>query len=106
KIHKKISFSSAQCSPLNLAFGEELLSASSRAIESAIDSRRRCLKTFRWLGAMNDSVTVDLRISNNLGPDHDHLSYQFHSKQGLFNHPTGLDCQEFLEEIERTLGRV
>lgn len=106
KLSKTIRLSSSQCSPLTRPFGEEMLSAASKAVHTAIDSRKRALIGFRWLSAMNDTLSIDLRIKNNLGPDYDDLTYSLESNQSLFNSPNGLDCIMFLDEIYRTLARV
>ena len=105
-LSKTIRLSSSQCSPLNLASGEELLSAATRAVNASIDSRKRALIGFRWLSAMNDTLSIDLRIKNNLGPDHEHLTYKLDTKQSLFNSPNGLDCIMFLDEVYRSLSRI
>lgn len=106
KLSKTIRLSSSQCSPLTRPFGEEMLSAASKAVHTAIDSRKRSLIGFRWLSAMNDTLSIDLRIKNNLGPDYDDLTYSLDSQKSLFNSPNGLDCIMFLDEIYRTLARV
>ena len=105
-LSKTIHLSSSQCSPLTRSFGEEMLSAATKSINSALDSRKRALIGFRWLSAMNDTLSIDLRIRNNLGPDHDHLTYRLDTKQSLFNSPNGLDCIMFLDEVYRSLARV
>ncbi|KAL2111460.1 hypothetical protein VUR80DRAFT_9950 [Thermomyces stellatus] len=106
KLSKTIRLSSSQCSPLTRPFGEEMLSAASKAVHAAIDSRKRALIGFRWLSAMSDTLSIDLRIKNNLGPDYDDLTYTLDSKQSLFSSPNGLDCIMFLDEIYRSLARV
>ncbi|SPO00839.1 uncharacterized protein DNG_03587 [Cephalotrichum gorgonifer] len=105
-ISKILRLSSGQCSPLTLPIGEDLLSAATDAINAAVDSRKRSSVGFRWLASTNDTVSINLRIKNNLGPDHKHLTYSLELRESLFSSPNGLDCIMFLDQVYRSLSRV
>jgi len=104
-VSKSIRVSSRECSPLNLELGEDLLRRASNALDGIFDSRRNSLLP-RDRGGENHSLTMELRVKNNLGPDYDHLCHTIHSKQALFRARDGSDCGGFLENVQLALSRV
>jgi hypothetical protein len=108
---------SLQGTPLSLSLGEELLWKTSRALHEAFDGRKKAFdaqhitcRRLRDAGScrhvQDGAVDITLRIKNKLGPDHDHLHRRIQSNFVLFNHPDGLDCQEFLGQMNNVLSRA
>lgn len=111
-IRKTLKIDSTQTAPLNLSLAEDLSWQAYRAVEDVLDSRKLTFDT-EHAGCeavdgvpdcgcqhfVKDALKVELRSANNLGPTYDHLHRNIQSRLRLFKHPTGQDCDEFIDLI-------
>ncbi|KAJ0162254.1 hypothetical protein CTA2_4853 [Colletotrichum tanaceti] len=114
---RTITLKSKQSSPLTLSHGEDMAWVLSTAMQRALDARKmafdrqhRSCNKFDLLDECRHSeqnaVHVGFQIRNQLGLDHRHLRRELDSNLLLFQHPDGLDCQQFLDRLEHAFGAV
>ncbi|CCF39055.1 hypothetical protein CH063_09992, partial [Colletotrichum higginsianum] len=114
---RTITLKSKQSSPLTLSHGEDMAWVLSTAMQRALDARKmafdrqhRSCNKFDLLDECRHSeqsaVHVGFQIRNQLGLDHRHLRRELDSNLLLFQHPDGLDCQQFLNQLEHAFGAV
>ncbi|EFX01619.1 pt repeat family protein [Grosmannia clavigera kw1407] len=112
---RNITLQSLQTAPLNLPLAEDLLWRSFDSVNNALEGRRavffheNAAEDLRDgvdnLSFDEDALDIELRISNNLGPDYDHLTRSIRSKLGLFQHPDARDCNDFVQSVQNNLLR-
>lgn len=111
-IKRILKVDSMQTAPLNLGLGEDLLWRAYRAVEHVLDSKKDAFDIdhaeCEELDGVSDcgcqhfdegALKMDLRSVNNLGPTYENLSRDIQSRLRLFKHPTGQDCDEFLNTV-------
>ena len=114
---RTLRLDSRQNTPLNLTGGENLLWQASSLVMTALDSRKKAFDQEHQAcegldGNVNcqhfeqNAVEIDLRITNNLGPAYDHLQRSIKTKLGLFRHPDGIDCHNFVCDLQTKLEEV
>ncbi|KAH7376283.1 hypothetical protein B0T11DRAFT_19121 [Plectosphaerella cucumerina] len=110
---RRVHIRSNQTTPLTLSLGEDLTWKISSAVNNLLDARRSIKPGHKPSDDSDsddtrahlddDSLHVGFRISNRIGFDFGHLERSTDSKLALFRHPEGLDCQEFVQELERAI---
>ncbi|KAH6690742.1 hypothetical protein F5X68DRAFT_189204 [Plectosphaerella plurivora] len=110
---RRVHIRSNQTTPLTLALGEDLTWKISSAVNTLLDARRSLKPEHKPLDDSDtddtrahlddDSLHVGFRISNRIGFDFSHLERSTDSKLALFRHPEGLDCQDFVQELEHAI---
>ncbi|KAK1998577.1 hypothetical protein LX36DRAFT_656391 [Colletotrichum falcatum] len=115
---RTVTLESNQSSPLTLSHGEDMAWVLSTAMQRALDARkmafdrqhRSCSNRFDLLDECRHSeqnaVHVGFQIRNRLGLDHRHLRRKLDSDLLLFQHPDGLDCDEFLDQLQHAFEAV
>ncbi|OHE95807.1 hypothetical protein CORC01_08948 [Colletotrichum orchidophilum] len=115
---RNITLKSKQSSPLTLSHGEDMAWVLSTAMQRALDARkmafdrhhRQSHDRFDFLDESHHSeqnaVHVGFQIRNQLGLDHRHLRRELDSNLLLFEHPDGLDCEQFLSQLEHAFEAV
>ncbi|KAK8126449.1 uncharacterized protein PG998_002208 [Apiospora kogelbergensis] len=110
---KDIQVSSNQTTPLTLAVAETLFSDASYALEGAVRSRRRHVQDqhaqCRSDGGtcqhyLEEASEIALKITNNFGPDFDHLARSIQSKLVLFEDGEAQDCTEFVDKLLKSIA--
>jgi len=115
--HRTITLKSSQSSPLTLSHGEDMAWVLSTAMQRALDVRKmvfdgqhRSCNAFDFLDECHHSeqgaVHVGFQIQNRLGLDHRHLRRELDSNLLLFQDPDGLDCEEFLSQLQHAFEAV
>ncbi len=109
---RRITVNSTQTSPLTLFMSEDMLWKALQAINSGLDAKKReyddqvhgrsMLDNGQYFG--DDTLEVDLKISNNLGPLFDHVHRNIKSQLALFRDPDAGDCDSFLCDIQTFLS--
>lgn len=108
EITRTVKIDSRQTAPLNLGSSEDLLWRAYRFVEDLLGQKKEAFDVdhvncdgFDGLPDCDcqqfdqNSLRVELRLVNNLGPVFDHLHRSIQSRLRLFTHPEGLDCDEF-----------
>ncbi|TDZ17793.1 hypothetical protein Cob_v009328 [Colletotrichum orbiculare MAFF 240422] len=114
---RTITLRSGQGSPLTLSHGEDMAWVLSTAMQRALDSRKmafdrqhRSCNKFDFLEECHHSeqnaVHVGFQIRNRLGLDHRHLRRELDSNLLLFQRADGLDCEEFVGQLEHAFSAV
>ncbi|KAK7952073.1 uncharacterized protein PG986_007801 [Apiospora aurea] len=112
---KDIEVSSNQTTPLTLAVAENLFSDASYALEGAVRSRRRHVQEqhaqCRFDAGtcqhyLEEASEIALRITNNFGPDFDHLARSIQSKLVLFEEYNAQDCGEFVDNLQNAIAEA
>lgn len=115
---RTIALKSKQSSPLTLSHGEDMAWVLSTAMQRALDARkmafdrhhRQSRDRFDFLDESHHSeqnaVHVGFQIRNQLGLDHRHLRRELDSNLLLFEHPEGLDCDQFLNQLQHAFEAV
>ncbi|KAK1514434.1 uncharacterized protein CCOS01_13715 [Colletotrichum costaricense] len=115
---RTITLKSKQSSPLTLSHGEDMAWVLSTAMQRALDARkmvfdrhhRQSRDRFDFLDESHHSeqnaVHVGFQIRNQLGLDHRHLRRELDSNLLLFEHPEGLDCDQFLSQLQHAFEAV
>ncbi|KAI3556214.1 hypothetical protein CABS01_04346 [Colletotrichum abscissum] len=115
---RTITLKSMQSSPLTLSHGEDMAWVLSTAMQRALDARkmafdrhhRQSRDRFDFLDESHHSeqnaVHVGFQIRNQLGLDHKHLRRELDSNLLLFEHPEGLDCDQFLSQLQHAFEAV
>ncbi|WYZ34642.1 hypothetical protein EsH8_I_000918 [Colletotrichum jinshuiense] len=114
---RTIALKSKQSSPLTLSHGEDMAWVLSTAMQRALDARKmafdrqhRSCNKFDFLEECRHSeqnaVHVGFQIRNQLGLDHRHLRRELDSNLLLFQHPDGLDCEQFVSQLEHAFEAV
>lgn len=111
-IKRILKVDSTQTAPLNLSLAEDLSWQAYRAVENALDLRKHAFDMEHascdavdgvpdcgCQHFVQDALKVDLRSVNNLGPTYEHLDRDIQSRLRLFKHPTGQDCDEFVNKV-------
>ncbi|ORY66377.1 uncharacterized protein BCR38DRAFT_484010 [Pseudomassariella vexata] len=110
---KTIQIRSFQTTPLNLEVAETLFSDSSYSLEGALRARRRTVqdqhRQCRLIGGScqhyeDDAVEIVLRVTNNLGPQFNHLERTVRTKVALLGQPEAQDCIDFYDTLEKSLN--
>lgn len=110
---KEIRVTSNQTSPLTLTLAEALFSDASYALEGAIRSRRQVVQERHYKKCApngspchhhrDDAVEVNLKVTNDLGPEFEHLERSFQSKMVLFDGAERLERTEFVTKLRQSL---
>ncbi|GKT83196.1 PT repeat family protein [Colletotrichum tofieldiae] len=114
---RTITLKSKQSSPLTLSHGEDMAWVLSTAMQRALDARKmafdrqhRSCNRYDFLDECRHSeqnaVHVGFQIRNQLGLDHRHLRRELDSNLLLFQDPAGLDCEQFLSQLEHAFEAV
>ncbi|EFQ26219.1 hypothetical protein CGRA01v4_05293 [Colletotrichum graminicola] len=114
---RTLTLKSNQSSPLTLSHGEDMAWVLSTAMQRALDVRKmafdrqhRSCNAFDFLDECHhseqDAVHVGFHIQNRLGLDHRHLRRELDSNLLLFQDPDGLDCEEFLDQLQQAFESV
>ncbi|KAH0434717.1 pt repeat family protein [Colletotrichum camelliae] len=114
---RTITLKSTQSSPLTLSHGEDMAWVLSTAMQRSLDSRKmafdrqhRSCNRFDYLEECHHSeqnaVHVSFQIRNQLGLDHRHLRRELDSNLLLFQDPNGLDCEQFVNQLEHAFTAV
>ncbi len=114
---RTLKLNSQQDAPLNLALAEDLTWRASRVVTDALDSKRDEFyadhRECEWLEGIvscqhfdEDALDIQLRVFNSLGPDFEHLHRMIRSRLGLFRHPDGTDCSQFMMQVTGRLGEA
>ncbi|KAK6843541.1 hypothetical protein PG987_004401 [Apiospora arundinis] len=112
---KEIQISSNQTTPLTLAVAETLFSDASYALEGAVRSRRKHVQDqhaqCRSDGGtcqhyLEEASEIALKITNNFGPDFDHLARSIQSKLVLFEDGEAPDCTEFVDKLQKAIAEA
>ncbi|KAJ0325224.1 hypothetical protein Brms1b_000528 [Colletotrichum noveboracense] len=114
---RTITLKSTQSSPLTLSHGEDMAWVLSTAMQRSLDSRKmafdrqhRSCNRFDYLEECHHSeqnaVHVNFQIRNQLGLDHRHLRRELDSNLLLFQDPNGLDCEQFVNQLEHAFTAV
>ncbi|GKT42018.1 uncharacterized protein ColSpa_02199 [Colletotrichum spaethianum] len=114
---RTITLKSKQSSPLTLSHGEDMAWVLSTAMQRALDARKmafdrqhRSCNRFDFLDECRHSeqnaVHVGFQIRNQLGLDHRHLRRELDSNLLLFQDPDGLDCEQFLHQLEHAFEAI
>lgn len=111
-IKRILKVDSTQTAPLNLSLAEDLSWQAYRAVEDALDLRKHAFDVEHasceavdgvpdcgCQHFVQDALKVELRSVNNLGPTYEHLCRNIQSRLRLFKHPTGQDCDEFVNMV-------
>ncbi|ROW11018.1 hypothetical protein VMCG_01215 [Cytospora schulzeri] len=118
-IRRILKVDSTQTAPLNLSLAEDLSWQAYRAVEDVLDSRKHAFD-MEHAGCeavdgvpdcgcqhfVEDALKVELRSTNNLGPTYDHLCRNIQSRLRLFKHPTGQDCDEFVNLVRACFQKL
>ncbi|KAK8056897.1 hypothetical protein PG993_002124 [Apiospora rasikravindrae] len=112
---KDVEVSSNQTTPLTLAVAETLFSDASYALEGAVRSRRRHVQEqhaqCRFDAGtcqhyLEEASEIALKITNNFGPDFDHLARSIQSKLVLFEEYNAQDCVEFVDNLQQAIAEA
>ncbi|KAK8089708.1 hypothetical protein PG997_004669 [Apiospora hydei] len=112
---KDVEVSSNQTTPLTLAVAENLFSDASYALEGAVRSRRRHVQEqhaqCRFDAGtcqhyLEEASEIALKITNNFGPDFDHLARTIQSKLVLFEEYNAQDCVEFVDNLQNAIAEA
>ncbi|KDN61850.1 hypothetical protein CSUB01_00395 [Colletotrichum sublineola] len=114
---RTITLKSNQSSPLTLSHGEDMAWVLSTAMQRALDARKMAFdRKHRSCNASDfldecrhseqNAVHVGFQIRNQLGLDHRHLRRELDSNLLLFQDPDGLDCEEFLNQLQHAFEAV
>ncbi|KAL0939030.1 pt repeat family protein [Colletotrichum truncatum] len=114
---RTLTLKSKQSSPLTLSHGEDMAWVLSTAMQRSLDSRKmafdrqhRSCNRFDFLEECHHSeqnaVHVSFQIRNQLGLDHRHLRREIDSNLLLFQDPNGLDCEQFVNQLEHAFSAV
>ncbi|KAK0734043.1 hypothetical protein B0T26DRAFT_670378 [Lasiosphaeria miniovina] len=105
-----VKANSKQTAPLTLFMSEDLLWRALRAVNEGLEPRKRAfddhLKDCLALDchhADDDALSIELRITNNLGPVYSQVRRTITSKLSLFRDSEAKDCDEFLKAAEAAL---
>ncbi|KAK0632856.1 hypothetical protein B0T14DRAFT_505281 [Immersiella caudata] len=108
---REVRVNSEQTAPLTLFLSEHILWQGLQAANRQLEPKKRDFDTHlgRCPGSGchhsdEESLKVELRITNNLGPVHDDMSRTVHSKLALF--PDIDDCERFFQGIEAAVRRI
>lgn len=111
---KEIRISSNQTSPLTLTLAEALFSDASYALEGALRSRRQVIQERHYRKCApdgspchhhrDDAVEVNLKVTNDLGPQFEHLQRSLKSKMVLFDGAERLERTEFVTKLRQSLA--
>ncbi|KAH8201130.1 hypothetical protein TruAng_004680 [Truncatella angustata] len=111
---RTIEIESNQTTPLNLAVAEALFSNASYALEAALRQKRRTVEdrhrqTCGFISPIcqhyeENATSMELRVTNNLGPQFDHLHRTVAGKLVLFSDIDSHESTDFFNNIERALG--
>ena len=113
---KEIRVTSNQTSPLTLVLAEALFSDASHALEGALRSRRQVVQERHFKKCApdgspchhhrDDAVEVTLKVTNDLGPEFEHLQRTLKSKIVLFDGAERLERTEFVAKLRRSLAEA
>ncbi|KAK8083168.1 hypothetical protein PG996_001949 [Apiospora saccharicola] len=110
---KAVQVASNQTTPLTLAVAETLFSDASYALEGAVRSRRRHVQEehakCRFDGGtcqhyLEEASEIALKVTNNFGPDFNHLARSIQSKLVLFEDGNSPDCREFVDSLQKAIA--
>ncbi|KAF3012404.1 hypothetical protein E8E14_010298 [Neopestalotiopsis sp. 37M] len=111
--HQNLEVDSEQTSPLNLAVAEALFANASHAVEGALLHRRRAVEerhrqSCGFIAAHcphyeEDATRLNLRITNNLGPQFEHLQKVMASKLVLVTDFESKNVAELVKNLEKAL---
>ncbi|KAK9425114.1 hypothetical protein SUNI508_03254 [Seiridium unicorne] len=111
--HKTLDIDSQQTTPLNLAVAEALFSNASHVLEAALRLERRATEERHRHSCgfispscphyEEDATNISLRVTNNLGPQFDHLHRTIASKLVLFRDVNSKDTADFINNLESVL---
>ncbi|KAI0022234.1 hypothetical protein F4780DRAFT_208248 [Xylariomycetidae sp. FL0641] len=115
--HKVVEVNSSQTTPLNLPGAEELFFEASHAMEGLFRAERQdfaerhhsCISTGGCKVCRpheGDSVELKLTVTNNLGPQFDHLERTIRVRTALFSHSQAQDCIAFTDKTRSALEGV
>ncbi|KAK4454642.1 hypothetical protein QBC34DRAFT_392254 [Podospora aff. communis PSN243] len=108
---KQVQITSEQTAPLTLFLSEDMLWLGMQAVNHQLEPKKQDFDTH--LGSCRggechhsdeESLRVELRVTNNLGPVHNDMCRTVQSKLALF--PDTHDCQQFFQVIETELRRI
>lgn len=118
-IKRVLKVDSTQTAPLNLSLAEDLSWQAYRAVEDVLDSTKHAFDMEHahcevvdgvpdcgCQHFVQDALRLELRSANNLGPTYDHLCRSIQSRLRLFKHPTGQDCDEFVNMVRACLQKL
>ncbi|KAK7924820.1 hypothetical protein PG985_006874 [Apiospora marii] len=112
---KSVQIASNQTTPLTLAVAETLFSDASYALEGIVRSRRRHVQEehahCRFDGGtcqhyLDEASEIALKITNNFGPDFDHLARSIQSKLVLFEDGNAPECREFVDSLQKAIAEA
>ncbi|KAK3906798.1 hypothetical protein C8A05DRAFT_11489, partial [Staphylotrichum tortipilum] len=111
---RRITVNSTQTSPLTLFMSEDMLWKALQAINLGLDAKKReydaqvrgrsMFDNGQHFGG--DTLEIDLKISNNLGPLFDHVHRNIKSQLALFRDADASDCDNFLCDIQTFLSNA
>jgi hypothetical protein len=108
---KEVQITSGQTAPLTLFLSEDMLWQGLQAINRQLEPKRQDFDTHLGRCPGGDchhsdaeSLRVELRVTNNLGPIHNDMRRTIQSKLALF--PDIDDCERFFQFIETELRRL
>ncbi|KAK3341601.1 hypothetical protein B0T25DRAFT_466518, partial [Lasiosphaeria hispida] len=94
---------SEQTAPLTLFMSEDILWKGLQAVNNDLDRRKQRFEDHvRTCSELNcrhsdgESLSIQLRIVNNLGPVHDHVHRAIQSSLSTFGNPESRDCDDLL----------
>jgi hypothetical protein len=110
---KILEVESKQTTPLNLSVAEALFSNASYTLEAALRLKRKTIEERhrRLCGSISascqhyeeDATNVSLRVTNNLGPQFDHLQRTIVSKLALLGNAEAKDVVDLIHNLESAL---
>ncbi|KAJ4297206.1 hypothetical protein N0V88_004124 [Collariella sp. IMI 366227] len=116
KVHavdRKLKINSTQATPLTHFLSEDITWKAVQAINQGLDTRKRELDDHirdrhgrDEHVSHHDTLEIDFRISNNLGPLYSHMHRNIRSKLALFRDVEARDCDHFLNDIENQLVHI
>ncbi|KAK4156953.1 hypothetical protein C8A00DRAFT_12167 [Chaetomidium leptoderma] len=112
-VERRIKVNSAQTTPLTLFMSEDMLWKALQFANQGLDSKKREFddhlpehSVLDGPHSEDDTLEIDLRVSNNLGPVYSHMHRNVKSTLALFRDPEAKDCDNFLCDIERYLTHI
>lgn len=111
---RSIRVNSEQTAPLSLFLSEDLLWNGLQAINQALEQKKRefdahvgeCIRGECHHSLDDESLSIELRVTNNLGTVYSHLCRSVQCKLALFRDLDARDCDEFLDGIEAAFDNV